>query len=91
MTDHSNKLTDDSDCGLFFFMAVFLRKGEVEHLAQYSRFYMKPGNVVEKHKHTDMTEIFYVESGRGVIRINDEDSVLEPGVYVSVPPGSKYE
>jgi mannose-6-phosphate isomerase-like protein (cupin superfamily) len=34
-----------------------------------------------------MCEVFFVESGRGIIRINQMDYALSPGVCVAVEPG----
>lgn len=38
-----------------------------------------------------MHEVFYIERGFGVIRVDDKEMVLEPGVCVSVEPGETHE
>ena len=43
------------------------------------------------HRHDDMYEVFYVEQGVGVIRVDDQEIVLEPGVSISVAPVETHE
>ena len=40
-----------------------------------------------RHRHTVMTDIFYVLEGELAFRIGDEQQVVGPGGFVLVPPG----
>jgi mannose-6-phosphate isomerase-like protein (cupin superfamily) len=45
-----------------------------------------PGFTSNAHAHEDQEEVFYCISGKGRIRVDDEEVILEPGVAVYVPP-----
>lgn len=70
---------------------VMLSLGELPHLTNFSQAIFSPGQVAEAHSHQDMCEIFFVESGRGIIRIDDKDYPLEQGTCVAVEPGEIHE
>ena len=70
---------------------VMLRRGDVPHLTAFSRSTFLPGQTARAHQHADMFEVFYVESGRGVMRIGAAEHQLEPGVCVLVEPGERHE
>ncbi|MGB9593429.1 MAG: cupin domain-containing protein [Anaerolineae bacterium] len=50
-----------------------------------------PGFTSNPHSHEDQEEIFYCISGRGRIRVDDEEVALEPGMVVYVPPGAVHQ
>lgn len=50
-----------------------------------------PGFSSNAHAHQDQEEAFYCVSGKGRIRVDDEEAPLEPGVVVYVPPGSLHQ
>jgi mannose-6-phosphate isomerase-like protein (cupin superfamily) len=52
---------------------VLLRRGNVPHLTNSSRSRLAPGQTARAHAHADMHEVFYVEQGTGVMKINDEE------------------
>ena len=45
-----------------------------------------PGFTSNTHAHEDQEEVFYCVSGKGRIKVDDEEVPLEPGVVVYVPP-----
>src|SRR5512139_3467206 len=45
-----------------------------------------PGFTSNPHSHDDNEEVFYCVSGRGRIRVDDEEMPLEPGATIYVPP-----
>ena len=55
---------------------VMLNPGAVPHLTNFSQAIFKPGQKVVPHLHETMYEIFFVESGEGIIRINNIDYPL---------------
>lgn len=65
--------------------------GEVSGLTNFSRAVFPPGETAPSHCHQDMTEIFFVESGRGEMQVDDSSIVLEPGCCVTVEPGEYHE
>jgi quercetin dioxygenase-like cupin family protein len=70
---------------------VMLSLGELPHLTNFSQAVFAPGQIAEAHSHQDMCEIFFVESGRGIIRINGKDYPLKRGTCVAVEPGEVHE
>ena len=65
--------------------------GEIPHLVQFAQTTLIPGEVVARHKHTDLYEIFFVESGSGVIRINEKENALGKGICITVEPDEQHE
>ena len=60
-------------------------------LAQFAQAVFPPGEKVAAHSHADMTEVFFVQSGSGTIRVNDTRITLSPGTTVTVQPGEQHE
>ena len=50
-----------------------------------------PGNSSNLHSHHHREEVFYVVSGRGRIRVDDEEAAIEPGSCVYIPKGSAHQ
>ena len=55
---------------------VMLRNGEVPHLTSFSQAYFAPGQAAGTHAHEDRYEIFFVEAGEGIIRVEDRDHLF---------------
>lgn len=70
---------------------VMVRCGEAPNLVYFSRAYFAPGQIAGSHSHSDMSEVFFVESGAGVIRINDITYDLKPGTCIVVEPNERHE
>lgn len=70
---------------------VMLRKGDLPHLTNFSQARFAPGQVAAAHAHLNMCEVFFVEAGAGVIRIDGEEYPLLPGNCVAVEPGEVHE
>ncbi len=45
-----------------------------------------PGFSSNAHAHEEQEEVFYCVSGKGMMRVDEEEVLLEPGVVVYVPP-----
>ncbi len=70
---------------------VMIGKDQINFLLQFAQVAFKPGEVASEHTHNDMYEVFLVESGSGIIRINDKKYPLEKGTCVTVEPGELHE
>ena len=68
-----------------------LRMGDLPHLTNFSQARFQPGQVAQAHAHTDMHEVFFVESGSGSIVVDGEAIALTPGVCVAVSPHESHE
>lgn len=69
---------------------VFLRKGDVPHLTNFSRAVLRPGQSVSEHSHDGMVEVFFVAAGAGTMRIDGADYSLAAGDCVVVEPGERH-
>ncbi|MBP7832669.1 MAG: cupin domain-containing protein [Candidatus Levybacteria bacterium] len=70
---------------------VLVSPGEVPNLHQFGRVVFKPGEIAKEHKHDEFSEIMYVESGTGTMRINRKDYKIHKGDCVSVEVGELHE
>ena len=51
---------------------VLLRSRDLPHLTNFSQARFAPGQVAGSHSHSDMAEVFFVESGCGTITIDSQ-------------------
>ena len=49
---------------------------------------LPPGAATRPHYHAATEEIYYVLSGRGRMRIGDQERLVGPGDAIAIPPGS---
>ena len=70
---------------------VMLRPGDLPHLTNFSQARFAPHQAAAAHTHRDMHEVFFVESGAGLIRVDGAEHPLTPGVCVAVRPGEVHE
>ncbi|MBE9180095.1 cupin domain-containing protein [Oculatella sp. LEGE 06141] len=70
---------------------VMLRSNDLPHLTNFSQARFAPGQVADAHAHQDMCEVFFVESGQGIMIIDCEEYRLEAGTCVAVEPGETHE
>ncbi|MEM9924378.1 MAG: cupin domain-containing protein [Cyanobacteria bacterium P01_D01_bin.50] len=70
---------------------VMLRFGDLPHLTNFSQARFAPGQLAAAHAHQDMCEVFFVESGSGLIRIDNKEYPLLAGSCVAVEVGEVHE
>lgn len=70
---------------------VMLKKGDVPRLTSFSQAYFRPGQIAAEHVHPDMYEIYLVESGTGLIKVNGKVHQLTAGGCVMTEPGEAHE
>jgi mannose-6-phosphate isomerase-like protein (cupin superfamily) len=70
---------------------VMLKPGDLPHVTNFSQATFGPSQTASLHTHADMYEVFFVEAGTGVIRIDGEVHPLEAGTCVAVAPGEAHE
>ncbi len=68
-----------------------LASGEFPHIINFSRAVFPAGEIAGAHKHDDMSEIFFVQSGKGVIAIDGVDHPLEVGTCAAIEAGEMHE
>jgi len=70
---------------------VLIGYGEIEHLTGFSRAVFPPGEIAYAHSHTNLTEIFFIESGEGTMTVDKETINLNPGMSIAVEPNEIHE
>ena len=70
---------------------MMLQSGDIPHLNSFSQAVFSSGQIAQGHAHEDMHEVFFVQKGTGVIRINGKPYSLISGVCVAVEPDEIHE
>ena len=70
---------------------VLLRSGEIPQLTQFSQARFPAGQIAKTHSHPDLYEVFFVESGQGIMQIEGTAHALSPGTCITVEPNEKHE
>ncbi|MBR8828970.1 MAG: cupin domain-containing protein [Gomphosphaeria aponina SAG 52.96 = DSM 107014] len=70
---------------------VMLSPGELPHLTNFSQARFSPGQVAPGHFHDNMYEVFFVEAGEGIIRVDGQDYPVKKGSCIAVEPGEFHE
>ncbi|MDM9379846.1 cupin domain-containing protein [Chlorogloeopsis sp. ULAP01] len=70
---------------------VMLRFGDLPGLTNFSQARFAPGQIAPAHAHDNMHEVFFVEAGSGIIRIDGKEYPLHPGNCIAVEPGEMHE
>jgi quercetin dioxygenase-like cupin family protein len=70
---------------------VMLTSGDLPHLTNFSQAVFAPGQIASNHCHQDMSEVFFVQSGEGIICINGQNFTLNQGACIAVEVGEYHE
>jgi mannose-6-phosphate isomerase-like protein (cupin superfamily) len=70
---------------------VVLSNGECGNIHQLAQAVFPPTETAQAHSHEDMTEIFVVQSGQGILRIDKTNHELKPDVCAVVEPLETHE
>jgi len=70
---------------------TILSKGKLPHITNFSQAIFAPQQVAYLHSHDDIWEVFYVEEGKGIIKVNNQEYILEKGVCIMVEPTETHE
>ena len=63
----------------------------VPHLTNFSQAIFKPQQIANIHSHSDMWEVFYVESGKGIMIVDGQEYTLTKGTCIMVEPEESHE
>ena len=70
---------------------VIIRDGELPHLNKFAQARFAPGQVAHAHSHEDFYEIFLIESGEGIIKVNGSAHPISEGMCVIFEPEEVHE
>jgi quercetin dioxygenase-like cupin family protein len=65
---------------------VFLEKGYIPQLMNFSSATFKPGQAVASYSHPTLFEVFYLLSGREEFVVNREKITLNAGDCITIEP-----
>jgi mannose-6-phosphate isomerase-like protein (cupin superfamily) len=68
-----------------------LGANELDYLIQFSQAIFPAGEIAGAHSHPDMTEVFFILSGTGQMRIDGKAIELESGMCITVEAGEVHE
>eukprot|EP00308_Calcidiscus_leptoporus_P018036 CAMPEP_0119398588 /NCGR_PEP_ID=MMETSP1334-20130426/140919_1 /TAXON_ID=127549 /ORGANISM="Calcidiscus leptoporus, Strain RCC1130" /LENGTH=180 /DNA_ID=CAMNT_0007422455 /DNA_START=560 /DNA_END=1102 /DNA_ORIENTATION=+ len=69
---------------------VLLKRGEVPHIAQFAQSTLGRGAVVERHRHTGLMEVYFVEGGSAAFTLGGKAHALEVGHMIAIPEGTEH-
>ncbi|MCU0524467.1 MAG: cupin domain-containing protein [Elainella sp. Prado103] len=70
---------------------VMLRLGDLPYLTNFAQARFASGQIAQAHTHADMSEVFFVEAGMGLITIDGQSYPLSPGVCIAVEAGESHQ
>jgi len=70
---------------------LIISNDKVPNLTNFAQAVFTAGQISPAHSHSDMWEVFYVESGTGIMKVNEVEYKLEKGVTITVAPTEKHE
>lgn len=66
---------------------TMIPSGEIPQLMMFGSAIFQPGQAVDLHKHSSMTEVFYIQKGRAKFIVEEETMILEPGHCITIEAG----
>jgi mannose-6-phosphate isomerase-like protein (cupin superfamily) len=70
---------------------VMIAVNEIPHLTNFSQATFTPGQKAIAHAHDTMYEIFYIESGAGLVRVNGVEYAVKKGSCLVIEPKESHE
>ncbi|MEE9355679.1 MAG: cupin domain-containing protein [Methylococcaceae bacterium] len=70
---------------------TLVQNGEIEHITHFSEAVFPPGEIAYAHSHQDMTEVFFIKSGTGLITVDNQPIALQSGMCITVEPHEVHE
>ncbi len=70
---------------------VMIRDGELPHLRKFARTRFPPGEAARAHSHDGEYEIFLIESGEGLVKVEGREYRVEAGICVVFEPAEVHE
>lgn len=70
---------------------VLLNHQQLPPITQFAQATFPPKAIAPAHHHDDMLEVFFVQSGEGVMTVNGVDHPLPAGSCISIEPKETHE
>ena len=69
---------------------IMIKSGEYSNIQMFSRAIFYPKQSSLPHTHQDMTEVFFILSGRGIFHSKDKEILVKKDDYISIPSGEEH-
>jgi len=70
---------------------VIIREGELPHLKKFAQAKFSPGQIARAHSHQDQYEVFLIQSGTGIVKVNSLEYQVSQGDCVIFSPSEVHE
>jgi len=70
---------------------VILNNQQLPPVTQFAQATFPPKAIAPAHHHDDMLEVFFVQSGEGVMTVNGVEHPLQAGSCISIEPKEVHE
>ncbi len=70
---------------------LMIPNDQIPHISNFSQATFPPGEIAPSHQHSDMSEVFFIQSGQGEIQVNDNCHIIKPGTCITIEPGDEHE
>lgn len=70
---------------------MLIQPDEINNLTYFSQAIFPPGEIAHAHCHHDMNEVFFIQSGHGVMTVNGNSFLLQAGTCIAINAGEVHE
>lgn len=70
---------------------ALINYGEFPPLTNFSQARFPPGEIAHAHHHSDMLEVFFIQSGTAAITVDGIEYPLPAGSCITIEPGETHE
>ncbi len=70
---------------------VMIRDGELPHLNKFAQARIAPGQAASAHSHEKFYEVFLIESGVGIVKVDGQEHPVSQGMCVIFEPNEVHE
>ena len=70
---------------------ALIHSGEFPPLTNFSQARFPPNAIAFAHHHTDMLEVFFIQSGNAAITVDGVEYPLPAGSCITIEPGETHE
>ncbi len=68
-----------------------INNGDIKGITYFSKATFPAGEIANLHSHTDMTEVFFIESGEATALVDGKEHTLTAGGCIAIEPHEEHE
>lgn len=70
---------------------MLISNGAIKNITNFSEAIFPPGEIAYAHSHADMTEVFFIKSGSGILIVDDKKVLLTENMCITIESGESHE